>query len=62
MYFYQNQKKFLGCEVLNGCTTPPHNPTIEIIKKLKQPTHVKELQSTLRSINWGKLIPQYAKI
>ena len=48
-------------EVSNGCITPD-NPYVEVIKNLKAPTNVKELQRILRSINvCGRFIPVYAK-
>ena len=59
--FVKIKINFLGYEVSNGCITPD-NPYIEIIKNLKSPINVKELQQILGPINvYGRFIPEYAK-
>ena len=47
----------MGYDVSSGCISQD-NPNIEVIKRLKQPTNVKELQHLLSSISmYEKFIP-----
>ncbi|GFY09728.1 retrovirus-related Pol polyprotein from transposon 412 [Trichonephila clavipes] len=60
--FAQTKINFLGYEIKRGKVTP-NNTNIDIIKKLKPPNNVKELQRFLGSINvCPKFIPEYADL
>ncbi|GFU12706.1 retrovirus-related Pol polyprotein from transposon 17.6, partial [Trichonephila clavipes] len=60
--FARTKINFLGYEIEEGKVTP-NNTNIDIIKKLKPPNNVKELQRFLSSINvYYKFIPEYADL
>ncbi|GFV83843.1 hypothetical protein TNCV_387511 [Trichonephila clavipes] len=60
--FSQTKINFLGYEIEEVKVTP-NNTNIDIIKKLKPPNYVKELQRFLGSINmYHKFIPEYTDL